>query len=607
MSTTITGLGSGFDIESWVTQLVEAKQASTVTPLQTKLSNLNTKSDAIDDLETKFKALKSALESFTKIVYGSSSDMWTNTSITSSNDAYATATSSGSVSSGNIELQIEQVATATTAKSAQGLGLVTPENIKDTEYSLLANGQTKAGTFSMFLDGKQYEINIGEHDTLGDIMADIEEVSGGKIKAQIDENGSFSIKAYNEAGEVDTNAVLTLGSSGDKSNFASALKLNNAEGTYSYTSAYPVSVVNTDETFASGNSGLEGLLFTDEDGNLSSSGSGTITINGVEFEVDSSMSINNLMTKINGNADVNCTASYDSLTNKFILTSTETGQKNISLSSEGTNLLNVLGLTEGSGEDEKIKDGSQELGQNAIAYINGNKVISTSNTITGESSGISNLSINIKKTTSDYSNNPDDDKTVTLSVEPDYTEVKEALQKFVDAYNDAVSSAKSAITSTGAIGHDSSLSSILNNIRGITSMISDNDGSLSLLSEIGISTSSTDAVNLTIDSTKLDEALKENFDSVKSLLSDGYKSEEDNGLFDRLLKTLNTALDTTNGYFVQKSESITQQITSMNSRIERANEKLANYESRLYTQFNAMDATISSLNAQLTTFSAYIG
>ena len=138
-------------------------------------------------------------------------------------------------------------------------------------------------------------------------------------------------------------------------------------------------------------------------------------------------------------------------------------------------------------------------------------------------------------------------------------------------------------------------------------MISDNDGSLSLLSEIGISTSSTDAVNLTIDSTKLDEALKENFDSVKSLLSDGYKSEEDNGLFDRLLKMLNTALDTTNGYFVQKSESITQQITSMNSRIERANEKLANYESRLYTQFNAMDATISSLNAQLTTFSAYIG
>lgn len=606
MTTTITGLGSGFDIESWVSQLVSAKQASTVTPLETKLSTLNTKSSAVSDLETKFKTLKSSLEAFTKIVYNSSSDMWTNTSITSSNDTYATATSSGSVSSGDINLQIEQVATATSAKSVTGLGLVTTENMADTEYSLLANGQTKQGTFSMFLNGKQYEINIDEHDTLGDIMDDIEKVSGGKIKAEISSDGNFSIKAYNENGEVDTSAVLTLGSSGDTSNFASALKLHDSEGNYSYTSSYPVSIVNTDETFASGHSGLQGLLFTDEDGNLSASGSGKIIINGVEFEVDENMSINKLITKINGNSEVNATASYDSLTNKFILTSTETGQKNISLSSEGTNLLNVLGLTEGSGDEEKIADGSQELGQNAIAYINGNKVISTSNTITGESSGISNLSITIKKPTSDYSNNDKDEKTVTLSVEPDYTAVKNALQTFVDAYNDVVTTTKSAITSSGSIGSDSALSNILNNIRGITSMIGDNDGSLSLLSQIGISTSSSDATQLSIDTTVLDKALKENFDSVKSLLSDGYTSKEDNGLFDRLLSTVNAALDTQSGYFTQKSESLSTQIESMNSRIERANESLTKYQTRLYTQFNAMDATISSLNSQLTMFSSYI-
>lgn len=607
MSSTITGLGSGFDIEAWVSQLVSAKKSSTVAPLQNKLNTLNSKSSAVSGLETKFKTLKSSLEAFTKVVYGSSKDMWTNTSITSSNNAYATATSSGSVSAGDINLRIEQVATATTAKSASSLGLVTPENIANTEYSLLANGQTRAGTFSMFLDGKQYEIKIDEHDTLGDIMNNIEEKSNGRIKADIDSNGNFSIKAYDKDGNVDKNATLTLGSSGDTSNFATALKLHDTKGTYSYTSAYPVSIANADKTFASGQSGLDGVLFADESGNLSATGKGKITINGVDFEVDENTSINKLITKINGNSDVNVKASFDSLTNKFILTSTQTGQRNISLSEEGTNLLNVLGLTQGEGESEKIADGSQTLGQNAIAYINGNKVISTSNTITGESSGISNLSITIKKETSEFSHDDDDEKNITLSVEPDYTAVKDALQKFVDAYNDVVTSTKSAIASDGSIGHDSTLSSILTKIRGITSMLGDNDGSLSLLSQIGISTSRDDATKLSIDSTKLDKALNENFDSVKSLLSDGYNTKDDNGLFDRLLSTVNSSLDATNGYFSQKNDSISTQIKSMNTRLDRQNDKLTKYQARLYAQFSAMDSTIASLNSQLSTFASYFG
>ena len=54
--------------------------------------------------------------------------MWAKTSITSSNDSYATATSTGSVASGSINLEIEQIATATSAKSANSLGVVNSEN-----------------------------------------------------------------------------------------------------------------------------------------------------------------------------------------------------------------------------------------------------------------------------------------------------------------------------------------------------------------------------------------------------------------------------------------------------------------------------------------------
>ncbi len=613
MSSTITGLGSGFDINSWVSQLVAVKQSSTLTPLQTKLNTLNTKSSAITSLKSKFSSLQSSLQTFTKTIYNSSSDMWTNTTIKSSNEAFATASSSGNVSAASVNLSIEQIATATTARSIHSLGAISKDNIENAKFVNLANGQAKSGTFSMFLNGKEYGIDIKEDFTLKNVMDEIAKVSNNKIQASVDLAGNFSIKAYKEAADengnikyvLDESATLALGSGGDTSNLASALKLHNKEGEYSYSSAYVVSTFNSSIAMASSESGLSGLKFYDENGQETTSGK--IVINGVEFEVNDKTSLNDLISKINGNSEAKVKASYDSLSNDFILTSTQTGQSNISLSSEGTNLLNVLGLTTGEGEDEIIATGSQELGKNAIAYINGNKVISTSNTITGESSGIANLSITIKKPTSEYSNNKEDDKSVTLDIEPDYSRVKDSLNSFVKAYNDVISTAKKMTASDGDIGRDAALNSIISKLRNITSSVSENDGAFSMLAQIGIDIDKDDLSKLTIDSSKLDKALNENFDSVKKLLSDGYKAKEDNGLFDTLLADVSSVLDVERGYFANQSESVQNQIKSMNTRIERANQRISAYEIRITNQFNKMDATIQALNAQLSTFSAYMG
>ena len=612
MSLSITGLGSGFDVNSIVSQLVAVKQSSIVAPLEDKLNVLNTKNTALTSLKSKFTTLQSALQTFTKTVYNSSSDMWTNTTISSSNDAFASATSTGNVAAASVNLTIEQIATATSAKSVNSLGMISKDNIESAKFINLANGQAKAGTFSMFLDGKQYEIEIAEDDSLKAVMDKIHEASNGKIQATVDENGNFSIKAYKESidengetvWEINEVAMLSLGSSGDTSNLAAALKLHNKEGNYGYTSAYAVSTVNTSAAMASEESGLFGIKFYNEDG--SEAESGKILVNGVEIEVNNKTSLNDLIAKINGNSETKVKASYDSLTNKLILTSSETGQNNIALSSEGTNLLNVLGLTTGEGEDEILAAGSQTLGQNAIVHINGNKVISASNTITGESSGIANLSITVKKPTSDYSANPDDVKNVDLDIQPDYTKVKESLTKFVDAYNDVVTTTETLTASGGKIGRDASLTSIISRLKSITSAVSDNDGAFSMLAEIGISSDKDNLSKLTIDSSKLDKALSENFDSVKNLLSDGYTSTNDNGLFDSLLTTVSSVLNTEKGYFVTQNESVQSQIKNMNNRIERANRRLSAYEIRIANQFNRMDSTISSLNSQLSTFQAYI-
>lgn len=594
MTSTITGLGSGFDIDSWVSSLVSVKKSSLVTPLETKKTTLQSTNSALSGLKSKYSALQSALQTFTKTIYDSASDMWTNTSINSSDSNYVSATSSGTISAASVNVKVDKIATATVAKSYEALG--SGEGLADTKFTKLANNQAKAGTFSMFLNGKKYEITINEEDQLGQVLEKLnnitkaDEESESLIDATL-EDGILTIKPKDEG------ASFVLGSAGDTSNIMAALKLYEPDGN-GYKSAYAISKMNTAAAMASEASGLGSITFSGE------GETGTIKINGAEIKVNKDMSLNDLISKINNNSDTKVQASYDSLTNRLILTSSETGKSNIALEEENTNLLNVLSLTEGTGSEEKLIEGSQTLGENAVVYVNDNKIISNSNTITGESSGITNLTINVKKPTTGVDDIPD---SIKLDIEPDYTQIKEGLNTFVSAYNEVVSSTKSAVATGGSMAHDSSLNSILSSMRAITMSTSSNDGEFSILSQIGISTSKTDPTKLSIDSAKLEDVLKNNFESVKYLISDGYTDSEDTGLFDKLFKNVNSVLDSTSGYFATKTESINSQISTLDSRIERANTQLSKYETRITAQFNRMDSVMSQLSSQLSTFQAYIG
>ena len=71
MSMNITGLGSGFDINTIVSQLVALKESTTISPLESKLSALQGKNTALSSLKTKFSTLQSTLQSFTRTIYDS--------------------------------------------------------------------------------------------------------------------------------------------------------------------------------------------------------------------------------------------------------------------------------------------------------------------------------------------------------------------------------------------------------------------------------------------------------------------------------------------------------------------------------------------------------
>ena len=164
---------------------------------------------------------------------------------------------------------------------------------------------------------------------------------------------------------------------------------------------------------------------------------------------------------------------------------------------------------------------------------------------------------------------------------------------------------KKTTTSDGTIGSDATLRSLSSSLKSILSGTGDNEGMYSLLSQIGISTSNNDISNISIDNKKLKEALSENLYSVKQLLSDGYTSQTDNGIFDKMANVLTSVMDNQSGYFNTYTDSINNQISSLNRRIENANSRLSSYQINMTNKFNKMDSVMASLTAQLSTFHSY--
>ena len=580
MSIQFSGLGSGLDFASWIEQLVAAKKATSVTPLETKKTELENQSSALNTIKTSFTNFQSALKNFTSVITGTDNDIWGNTNITSSADKYVTATSTSALATGDIKVSVEQLATNTVAQSTVNAGKVITE---DTLYSQVGNNQSKGGTFSFYVDNKRYEIDIDRtKDTMGDIINKINDVSGGKAEAKINTDGTFEISST--GGE-----KISVGSFSDTSNFASIMKLTDSTGT-SVKSAYVQTSFLTNKAMSSEESGLSQTV-----------SAGTIKINGVEFEINENTSLQDLINKINTTEDAKVSAKYDTLTNKLVFTSKESGEFNISLEAEGTNFFDVFGLTKDGG----LAEGSQTLGQNAILTVNGNKIVSSSNTVTSESTGINGLTINALKVT----DGSDEDNTteVTLSAKSDLTEVKSAITEFVDAYNKITNQIDEATAKDGYLEMDINLRSIQNELRNIVGSIVSDNGSFGMLSQIGISTGdagldvSNSATTLVFDEEAFDEAWAKDSNSVKNLISGGYSGDK-TGIFDQLLTKVSNTLDPTNGMFTVKSESISRLISNQEDRITRAYNSLDSYETQLTKKFQYMDEMISKLQQQYSSF-----
>lgn len=578
MASTISfsGLASGLDTSSWVEAFVSVKQQK-VTALQTDLKSKQTVKNTLNDTRSKFTTLRSAIEKLTDAKFGGAMDLFAKNSVTSSDTDIFTATATASATRQSYDITVQQLATYTKATSKNAASAVADDNTK------LKNLGISDGTLTAYVNGQKYSVNINDTNTLGDLKA---KLAGFGVKTEIDDSGVLSFSAQNEG---DT---IHIGATTDSSNLTSLIGLTQQEdGSYKSTNSLFKATVAS-------------KLISEDSGFNTQIKEGTFTIGGATFKITDKTTLSSLISEINNNDDAQAYAFWDDAAGKLSITSKKEGASYVNIEAGTSNFTDVMGFTtsewndDGTVKSSKMYTEAQELGKNAQFTINGTKMTSTSNTVTSDISRMDGITLTLKKVSTEESG------TSTLKVTQDTSGLVEAVKSFVSAYNDVLSNVEE-VTANGADLHgETSLTSLRNTIRSYaTAKNSSNGGVYSLLSEIGISTSSADGNNLNADtnSLKLDEdklkkALEENPESVKSILTG------EGGVLTMMEDAVEQSLKATSGFFDVKTSTLDSDIKKMETKIKKQNTYISTYKAQLEKKFSAMETTIAQMQQNYQSF-----
>lgn len=583
MSMTISGLGSGLPIEEWVTKLVAVKQADIdkITAEKTTATNSNS---ALSTIKSSYSSLLSSLQTLTDAKFGSTSDVFAQNKVTTSDSSVLSASVTSLAAKQTLNVLVSQLATSTTATSGSVAAKMVDAN---TTVSSLAKGSVTEGNFSVYVDNTKYSISVASTDKVSDILGRISSATGlwagikdGKITLADSEpaEGATPTSTHN----------IVVGSNSDTTNFATVMGLKkNTQGAYQ--SNKTNFQTNTSVALTSANAGFASTIQT-----------GSFKIGSATFTIDSTKTMDELLAEINSSTEAGVSAYWDSSAGKMVLTSKTQGAFNINIENLSGNFTDVMGLTtstydgQGAVTSSKLKDNTQEIGKNAIFKLNGTEIVASSNTITSDISGITGLTFTLSKESTD-------NKASTITVSSDTSTLTSALKTFVSNFNTVISQTDEATGSEGYLYGESTLTMIRNNIRMTATAGVEGQAKYNSLASIGITTGavgasiSAETNKLSLDTTKLEEALADDPEAVKALLlGDGTNK----GVIEKLKTLVDGSLDTENGYFVTRAKTYDAQLTDLTNTITKQNDALKLYQTDLETKFGQMDQLIASMNSQ---------
>lgn len=338
-----------------------------------------------------------------------------------------------------------------------------------------------------------------------------------------------------------------------------------------------------------------------------------------KFLIQGSESLHSVMSKVN-NSKLGVTMFYDSYSDKVTMTRKETGVYNENGQeiefTDGDFLTQVLGFQNGD-------SGNYIKAENATFTVNGLETSRQSNTFS-----INGVTFTLKKTT---------DTPVTINVNNDNDKLYENIKSFVDKYNELVEKIEKKLSEpkyknylpltddekeklsetqqekwenmakSGILRNDSILSGLVTQMRtAIYSAVNqdDLDSAMKSLSAIGITTTADfTTAKLEINESKLKAAIEKDPNSIELLFNGTGATDGQKGVIQRLYDKVNATMDQLkeragNSYSVNNQFTIGRQLDDLDDRIERFEDRLADLETRYYSQFTAMEQAIQKANSQ---------
>lgn len=604
----MTGMSSGLDTDTLISDMLRADRA--------KIDKVNQNNQTIQWKREDYRSITNLLRSF-KDTYMDllnpstnmrSSSAYSAFKVTSSNSTGISATAISGAVSGSHTIKATQLATAANTTSGTTVtkamesssGINFGDFAADADFKINLNGQVKTITIS----GGAYDI-----DSLRTELQNKINTAFGAGKISIGKDGTDTKLTFDAPNSV---ISLSAGTSND-----ALVGLNMADG-------------------SSNRLSLSSKL---SDLNTQTALSGTVNfkINGVDFNFDAAATtLSQVISQINGSS-AGVTLAYSQVTDKFTLTSNNTG------SGAAISIENISGDFFGAGSAVNITNSAVTNGTDAVFDLDGTTgIVRSSNTF-----NIDGVEYTLKETGA----------TATIGVQQDVDAVVNNIKAFIGKYNELIDTLNGKLTEerfrgfqpltdeqkdsmkdadiekweakakSGLLRNDSMLSPLANSLKMAAFELVDGLGTN--LSAIGISTTKyTDKGKLTINEAKLREAIQNTPDKVMNLFSkessisyspdlsqaDRNTRYTENGFVNRVYDIIQNNIRTTRdssgkkGSLLEKAGiagDVTEYVNSMNIEISN-NEKLISElqrklltkEDNLYAKFARMESALNQMSKQ---------
>lgn len=594
----IVGLTSGMDIDKIVSDLMKAERAPQIA-LKQKKDLLNYKTSLYREVNTKISALREALNS---IRFSSG---LTGLKATASNTDISVISNSSS-SKSSYTMKVLELASPAVTSGTEG---VSTFGLEGGSYSSSAIVKGVNDKLVMTVDNQAKVITLKEGNFTIDEM---------KENLQKDIDAQFGANRVSVVVNGDKLSLEPKTSSTNKPQ----ISVNEYNGGlaalgFSEGQSYRLNLRMTMDQVAQ-----SGKL----DNSQALSTSGEFIVNGISIKYDETDTLQSIMNKVNS-SQAGATMNYDSVNNKFVFKNRATGaSSNLSIENVSGNLLEMLKVPTGtnSGTDSKV-------------IIDGEEKTFPTNSI-----NFDGMTIQLNKASAED---------VTINITGDTDAVVEKIKKFVSVYNDLMElvntqlaekrdrnfnpltdEEKAAMSETdianwekkvkeGLLSDSSILRNVKSSLRGLLSKeVAGIVDEFNTLSEVGITTVpyvrgvSKDAGKITIDETKLKNAIESNPDAVKALFTNNPGFESQEGIAVTMYNKVNDLMNTVmkqagrlGGLSNDVSTTLGKQIYDLETKISRMEILLNKKEDNYYKRFSLMEQAIQKGNAQLSWLSQQLG